>query len=192
MKLLIAILLIVMMANASLAFKFQAREKSGLITSYSLLPASDLKSYSSAVTLTYPIRDRTALELDYLSLGNPFLVSESYTVTYRLTYGFEKWGPILPTLLFGWRFIYTPETDFDTPLDFGLESEINITDTLSFRMPVMIALFSNDNMLDFSLLFEQRNSPLGDFVVGWRNLKPVANSNFVERSLLILGLIREF
>jgi len=166
--------------------------KDNLTCAYGILPSSDLRTCSWSLSLTLPVRPRTGFQIDYLSLGGPLFMSESYAVTYRLLYGLEKWGNGWPTLLFGWRIIDTPETDLIAPLDFGMEYEIPLSDDQTLRLPVMISLFSKDNMLDASIIFERKGFWPGNFTLGLRDLKPYGSSQFVERLMLILGFVTRF
>ncbi len=192
MRFLLILIVIISIASSALAFRFQFESEEKLYYVFDLLPSANLKSLSSAVTLGYPVRERTSIEIAYISLDNPILLSSSYIVSYRLALGLEKWHMILPTAIFGYQFIYTPETGFTTPIDFGLLSEIELAENLNFIMPINVSLFSNSNLVDFSIAIERKEAWLGDFMVGVRNLKPITGSNFSERLLLILGFINQF
>lgn len=180
--------LLILLAGPGAGLRLNLETGKKYIYAYDLMPASDLKTISSSLVLAYPINERSAIEINYLSLENPFLAGSSYTVSYRLAYGLERRGILWPTLIFGYRFIYTPETDFVTPIDFGIVSEILLTEDLSFSFPVVVTLFSKDNLLDLAFTFENRGFLWGDLIFGLKSLKPVGKSSFVERSLLLLGI----
>ena len=183
---LILILLLFTSSASTLSFDLAPEER--YIYEFQLLPASNLSTVSSKLLLGYQVRERTGITLDYTSFDSPILAGSSYTITYRLNVGLEKWGFILPTVSGGWRFIYTPETDFTTPIDFGLTSEIELAKNFTLRIPIMLSLFSRSNIFDAEISIERKESWFGDIVLGLRSIKPVGSSAFAERTLLLFGI----
>ena len=182
------ILTSLLFCGSATALTFDLAPEERHVYEFQLLPASNFATTSSKLLLGYRVRERTGITLDYTSFDSPILAGSSYTITYRLNVGLEKWGIILPTVSGGWRFIYTPETDFVTPIDFGLTSEIELAENFTLRMPIMISLFSRNNIFDAEIGIERKESWFGDIVFGLRSIKPAGSSAFIERTLLFFGV----
>lgn len=160
---------------------------------YDLLPSSDFKSFSSALNILFPVPDKeVAFSLEYLSFGSAVLTGNSYSFTYRVLWGLDQWKFIKPVALFGWRIIYTDETDMVAPLDFGIIPEIHLAGNTYLQIPLVVSLFSKDNILDFSFDIQQKGAFFGDLVLGMRKIAPLKGSSFIEKTLFLLGIRNQF
>jgi hypothetical protein len=162
-------------------------ENEKFVYAYDILPSSDFSNFSSALVLAYLVDERSSIELNYLSLNSPILTGQSHTISYRLTFGTDPWGPIWPTWVVGYKFIYTPETDYEYTIDLGFTADMKIWDGLSMSLPISAALFGRDSMVDAACKFNQAAGSLGNITVGYRYLMPVGSSNFPQRAMLVLG-----
>jgi len=188
---LVCLILVLFSLNEVKALRYEFADKK-LLYAYEFLPSSDLKTISSSLILAYPVNERSAIEISYLSLENPFLAGSSYIVSYHIAFGVERWKIFWPTFVGGYRFIYTPETDFTTPIDIGIILEAPLFLDLSFRLPIIATLFSKSSMFDITFSVERKGFGFGDLNLGLRSLKPVRGSSFIERTLFFLGVKNRF
>lgn len=177
----------IILSGKSYSVRFDIDSKNNLEYYYELLPSSNFQTVSSALTLDYHMPNKFGIELSYLSFDSAVLLGQSSMVSYHLTYYGRKYGNITPIYLFGYRFIYTPELGYSTPIDFGITPQIDIGDDYYVSFPVVISLFSRSNLLDISFDFGRRGFLFGDFVAGVRSLKSITNPTALDRVFFMLG-----
>ena len=181
------LILLITLVSQSFGLRYVLENRGKFFYAYDILPSADFNSSSSALLLGYYIDERSAIEIDYTSFDSATLSGSSYSLTYRLTLGLEDWWITRPSAIIGYRFIFTPETGFFAPLDLGISAEIPLSEGLSLRLPIIFSLSDQGQLLDATLTLERKDAFLGNLVLGVRNIKALANSSFIERSLVILG-----
>ena len=188
---LIFITLIFLCGSEALALRYDLAPEKRYFFTYDVLPDWTSGSASSAFSLGFPAGERSGIELEYLSFDSPFLTGSSYLLTYQMTYGLKKLGIIYPTLSGGWRFIFTPETGFVTPLNFGLISEIEIEKDLYVRIPLTATIFSKEKIFDLSITVVKKATVLGDLTIGYRGIGPYVDGDFENHTMFLIGFKNE-